>query len=107
PGRRVRQKVARLDAEGPRRRTRKRRSVEPSRRRRERTRIDGRVADDIPELIAAAGTDAGKVVVAAHRERRARLVLVHAGNLPVAERAPRPTGTPIREPWQLVDPVGN
>src|SRR2546428_2244009 len=97
PGRRVRQKVARLDAKGPRRRTREGRRVEPGRRRRERTRVDVRVADQIPELIAAAGPDAGEVVVAAHRERRARLVLVHAGDLPVAERAPRPTGAPLGE----------
>src|SRR6185295_2595670 len=52
PRRRVAQQVSRLDAERPGGRPRERRRIEPLRRRSEWPRIHGRIADQIPELIA-------------------------------------------------------
>src|SRR5262245_60652653 len=68
PRRRVAEQIARLNAERPCCRPRKCRRVEPLRRCRERCRIDVRIADQVPELVAAARADSSEVVVAPHRE---------------------------------------
>src|SRR6266508_2993697 len=67
----IAQPVPRLHAERSGRRPRERGRIEPRRRRRKRSVVDVRIADEIPELVAAAGTDAGEVVVAAYGERGA------------------------------------
>ena len=55
-------------------------------------RLQRRIADEIPELVAAAGANAGVVDVLPHRKRRAGLHLVDAGQLPVSEQAAHHAG---------------
>ena len=102
---RIPQRVALLHAERPGGRSGKSGRVEPGRAGGERRPRDGRIGDDIPELVATARSDAGEIVAAANRERRARLELVDARELPMAERARR--RRVAAQEGQFVDPVGD
>src|SRR5207247_6790181 len=84
PRGRIAKQVAWLHTERARGRPGERGGVEPGRGRFERAPRNRRIADQIPELTSAARADTGEVVFAADRDRRARLMLIDARDLPVA-----------------------
>src|SRR5262249_1715715 len=49
-----------------------------------------RITAEVPELVAAAGADAGVVEIVSDGERRAGLRLEYARKLPITEHPPRP-----------------
>src|SRR4051812_3463942 len=81
----ISQGVPRLDSECPLLRYRERRLVEPYRRVRKAGHFNVGIPHEFPELISAAGTDAGVIYIVADRKRRAGLGLEDPGQFPVSQ----------------------
>src|SRR5258707_5618874 len=81
--------------------------VEPDRGAGERRARDRCVARQSPELVAAAGADAGDIGTGANRERNAGLCLIDARYLPTAERGLYEPVVAVLEERQVVNVVGH